>query len=418
MPEVTTPERGHRGLLRDLWHMRAEPRARQTLLCHGTASSILRAMSLWQQRSDLGPVEPCLRLIGFAVWLFVGASRWHGQGAPPPWVWPWLGFGAAFLVASQHRRLPPWVGGWALGVQALSVLPLPHLGFGGFEGLFLSVVVAQAPTAMPLRWAVVWAVAQGLPLVVTVWSFKSALEITEILGAYSTFSAFALLVYWLQLREREARSALAQANVELVGARSLLVEGVLQAERLRISRELHDNLGHQLTALRLQLELAGRRDDPSDTRSAVVQAQALSRDAMADLRRVVSATQAEDWTDFPAALHALAAGLPGTSIHVEAAEGLTVTGPVGRELFRCVQEAVTNTLKHSRGNGIWISLSQDAANLEISVRDDGYGPRQFTRGFGLRGIEARAAHLGGAAVAGRGTDGGFQVRIVVPRRKP
>jgi signal transduction histidine kinase len=372
-------------------------------------------MSLWQQRSDLWPVEPCLRLIGFAIWLFVGASRWYGQVAPPPWVWPWLAFGVAFVVTSQHRRLPSWVGTWALVAQAVCVLPLPHMGFEGFEGLLLSVVAAQAPTLMPLRWAVVWAVAQAFPLVVTVWNFKSALEITEILGAYSTFCAFALLVYWLQLREREARSSLAQANVELLGARSLVVEGVRQAERLRISRELHDSLGHQLTALRLQLELAGRYVDPSATQSAVVQAQALSRDAMTDLRRVVSAIQAEDGSDFPAALHALAAGLPGTSIHVEAVDGFTVTGEVGHVLFRCIQEAVTNSLKHSGGNGIWITLSQDAANLEISVRDDGHGPREFTRGFGLRGIEARAAQLGGVAAAGRGPNGGFQVRIIAPR---
>jgi signal transduction histidine kinase len=381
-------------------------------------------MSLWRQRSDLGPVEPCLRLIGLAIWLFVGASRLagpaqlfleHGRVAPTPWVWPWLGFGAAFVVASLHRRLPPWIGGCALAFQGLCVLPLPHMGFGGFEGLLLSVVVAQAPTLMSLRWAVVWTVVQAIPLVVTVWNFNSALEITEILGAYSTFCAFALLVYWLQLREREARSSLAQANVELVGARSLVVEGVRQAERLRISRELHDNLGHQLTALRLQLELAGRHDEPSATQNAVVQAQALSRDAMTDLRTVVSAIQAEDWTDFPAALHALAAGLPGTSIHVDAVDGFTVTGEVGRVLFRCIQEGVTNSLKHSGGNGIWITLSQDAENLEISVRDDGLAPRQFTHGFGLRSIEARAAQLGGVAVAGRGPNGGFQVRLVVPR---
>jgi signal transduction histidine kinase len=372
-------------------------------------------MSLWQQRSDLGPAEPCLRLMGFAIWLFVGGARWHGQAAPPPWVWPWLGFGAAFVVASLHHRLPAWVGGWALAVQGLCVLPLPHLGFGGFEGLLLSIVVAQAPTLMSLRWAVVWTVAQAFPLVVTVWKFKSAFEITEILGAYSTFCAFALLVYWLQLRERDARGSLALANVELLGTRSLVVEGVRQAERLRISRELHDSLGHQLTALRLQLELAARGADPLATRGAVVHAQALSRDAMTDLRAVVSAIQADDWTDFPAALHALAAGVPGTSIHVEAVEGFTVTGEVGRVLFRCIQEAVTNSLKHSSGNGVWITLSQDAANLEVSVRDDGHGPRQFTRGFGLRGIEARAAELGGVGVAGRGPNGGFQVRVVVPR---
>jgi signal transduction histidine kinase len=374
-------------------------------------------MSLWKQRSDLGPIDPCLRLIGFSIWLFVGASRWHGQVAPPPWVWPWLGYGAAFVVASL-RRFPPWIRSWGLAAQALCVLPLPHLGFGSFEGLLLSVVVAQAPTLMSLRWAVAWAVAQAIPLVATVWKFKTALEIAEILGAYSTFCTFALLVYWLQLSEHEARSSLARANVEILGARSLVVEGVRHAERLRISRELHDSLGHQLTALRLQLELADRHSDASATQSALAAAQTLSREAITDLRNVVATIQNEDWSDFPAALSALAAGLPGTSIRVDAVDGFAVTGEVGHVLFRCIQEAVTNSLKHSGGSCISISLSQGAENLEVLVRDDGRTTRHFTPGYGLQGIEARAVQLGGTSTAGPAPDGGFQVRIVVPRGQP
>jgi signal transduction histidine kinase len=375
-------------------------------------------MSLWQQRADLGPVEPCLRLVGFAIWLFVGVTRWYGHGAAPPWLALWLAFGAAFVVASLHRRLPPWLAQAALAAQTLAVLFLPHLGFRGFEGLLLSVVAAQGPTLMPLRWAVILTAAQAVPLVASVWKLQTALEVAEILGAYSTFCTFALLVYWMQLSEREARGSLARANVEILGARSLVVEGVRQAERLRISRELHDSLGHQLTALRLQLELAGRHGDAPAAEKAIGQAQALSRDAMTDLRRVVSASQADDWTDFPEALGALAAGLPGTAIEVELADGFAVSGDAGRALFRCIQEAVTNSLKHSTGNRIWIALTHDAKNLDVRVRDDGRAPREIVAGFGLRGIQARAAQLGGRAEAGRAPQGGFEVHIVVPRGEP
>jgi signal transduction histidine kinase len=371
-------------------------------------------MSLWTQRAELGRVEPYLRFIGLTIWFFVGFSRWHAAVPAPLWVWPWLGFGIAFLVSSFHRTLPSWVCGLALGTQALCVLSLPHLGLAGFEGLLLSVVAAQAPTVVSLRWAVVWALAQAVPLVATVWTFKSGVHIAEILGAYSTFCAFALLVYWLQLSEREARQSLARANIEILGTRSLVVEGARQAERLRISRELHDSLGHQLTALRLQLELAGRHDDAATVQAALAQARGLSQEALGDLRKVVHTVQSTEWTDLSGAVRALAAGLPGTSIQVEASEGFAVSGEVGSVLFRCIQEAVTNSLKHSGGHSIWISLMRDAGGLRVSVRDDGRGRAGFEPGVGLRNIKARAAQLGGVAEVGPSPLGGFEVRLVLP----
>jgi signal transduction histidine kinase len=331
------------------------------------------------------------------------------------WVWPWLGFGVAFLVSSLHRTLPLWVCRLALGAQALCVVSLPHLGLAGFEGLLLSVVAAQAPTVVSLRWAVIWTMAQAAPLVATVWTLKSALQIAEILGAYSTFCAFALLVYWLELSERQARQSLARANIEILGTRSLVVEGARQAERLRISRELHDSLGHQLTALRLQLELAGRHDDGATVQRALAQARGLSQEALNDLRKVVHTIQAAEWTDLPGAVRALAAGLPGTSIQVEASGGFVVPGEVGSVLFRCIQEAVTNSLKHSGGRSIWISLVHDASGLLVSVRDDGHRQAGFEPGVGLRGIQARAAQLGGVAEMGPSLRGGFEVRLVLPR---
>jgi signal transduction histidine kinase len=383
-------------------------------------SSILRCgMSLWDQRSELGRAEPWLRAIGGGIWLFIGLSRglsgWH-DGAPlPPWIWPWLGFGAAFAISSAHRHLPRWLAVAGLALQTSSVLLLPGLGLPGLEGLLLAIVAAQVPTILSLRVSVVWACVQLIPLAAIVWTLKRPVELAEILGAYSAFSAFALLVYWLQQNERETRRALAAANVEILGARSLVVESVRQGERLRISHELHDSLGHQLTALRLQLELAGRRDDGQLSLEAMTKARAISQAAISDLRQVVKAIRAEAWPDFTAALNALAAGLPGTAVTIQESEGFSVSGEVGHSLFRCVQEAITNSLKHSDGRHIWVVLSQDDAEIDVRVRDDGRSNGTIVPGFGLRGIQARAAQLGGVAEVGRALGGGFEVRIVVPQ---
>jgi signal transduction histidine kinase len=360
-------------------------------------------MSLWTQRAELGRIEPCLRFIGLTIWFFVGFSRWDAAMPSPRWVWPWLGFGVAFLVSSLHRKLPLWVRRLALGAQTLCVLRLPHLGLAGFEGLLLSVVAAQAPTLLSLRWAVVWTVAQASPLVATVWTLKSALEIGEILGAYSTFCAFALLLYWLELSEREARQSLARANIEILGAHSLVVEGARQAERLRISRELHDSLGHQLTALRLQLELAGCLGDGATAQKALAQARGLLQEALNDLRKVVHTIQAAEWIDLPGAVRALAAGLPGTSIQVEASDGFAVSGQVGSVLFRCIQEAVTNSLKHSGGNTIWISLVYDASTAHrvscVLLRREASMHASSAFGGGLSFVLLAANPFGGLLVA-------------------
>lgn len=381
------------------------------------SSILVGGMSLWDQRAELGRTEPWLRVIGGGIWLFVGLSRLHGVAPPPPWIWPWLGFGTAFAISSAHRHVPQWFSVVGLALQTLSVLPLPRVGLPGFEGLLLAIVAAQVPTIVSLRASVVWACAQLVPLVTIVWTINRPIEIAEILGAYSTFTAFALFVYWLQQNERETRRALAGANVEILGARSLVVESVRQGERLRISRELHDSLGHQLTALRLQLELASRREDSQLSLEAMAKARAISQVAISDLRQVVKTIQSEAWPDFTAALNALAAGLPGTAVTIEASEGFSVSGEMGHLLFRCVQEAITNSLKHSDGRGIWVVLSQDNGGIDVRVRDDGRSNGSIVPGFGLRGIQARAAQLGGVAESGPAPGGGFEVRIVVPRER-
>ncbi len=376
------------------------------------------AMSLWSQRADLGRAEPWLRSIAVAIWAFVGLAHWQWGEPLPAWVWPWLAFGAAFGLTSAHRRLPRWGSAAALAVQTLAALSLPHFGLPGSEGLLLAVVAAQAPTVLPVRAAVTWALAQVVPLVAVVWAAQRPGEIAEVGGAYSTVSAVALRVDGLPPSARAGGRALAEANVEILGARSLVMEGVRQGERLRISRELHDSLGHQLTALRLQLELAGRHADVSASHEALAKARAISKEAIADLRRAVSEVHTDAGIDFPTALRALAAGLPGTDIHIEAPEGFALAGEVGHVLFRCVQEAVTNSLKHSDGHRIWIALAQGNEGIEVRVRDDGRGDRGFAPGFGLKGIAARAAQLGGRAESGPVPGAGFQVHVVVPRERP
>jgi signal transduction histidine kinase len=385
-------------------------------------------MDSLNERADLGRAEPWLRWVGLGTWAFLGLSRlvplWLTvRGTPAPiWIWPWLLYGAAFIGASLHGRFPTWLGVACLALQSVAALVLPWAGFHGFEGLMASIVVVQVPTILPLRSAVAWMLAQVPFLIGAVYPFSTATELMEILGAYSAFSVFALLVYWLVSQERRARRELAHANAGLLSTRALFLDGVRQGERLRISRELHDSVGHHLTALSLQLELAkqlvqGQGAEP------VARAQQISREALGEVRRVVSAMQSAEPLDFVATLRALAAGIPVPRIHVKAAEGLQLDDrEASHALFRCIQEAITNSVKHAGASNVWVEITRTdrstgastGASFEIQIRDDGSGVKTLVEGAGLRGIRARVAQLGGSADFGPAPEGGFGMRLSVP----
>src|SRR5258708_35649791 len=123
------------------------------------------------------------------------------------------------------------------------------------------------------------------------------------MGACAGFVAFALVAHWLHMQERRARSELAKSNAALLAARAMLVEGSRQAERLRISRELHDSLGHHLTALGLQLDLAQRS---ADSKEPLGRAKKIGGDSLAAVRKVGGGMQARSGIDLGAALKALA----------------------------------------------------------------------------------------------------------------
>jgi signal transduction histidine kinase len=364
-----------------------------------------------RERASLGRTAPWLRAIGLAIWAFVGASHTTaGQLSP------WLVYGAAFVVASVWRRAPYGASVGLLAVQAVAVFFMPRFGFGGSEGVLLAVVAAQAPAVLSFRGSVLWAVVQAVLLLATVYPFKRSVEIVEILGAYSSFAAFALLVYWLHLRERRARRELADANAALVASQALLVEGSRQGERLRISRELHDSLGHHLTALGMQLELAHQLAE-GPAAEPVARARTLSRDSLGEVRRVVSAMQDSIGMDLVSALRALAGGIRAPRISVEASDDLPValTDEARHALFRCVQEAITNSVKHSSAQNVWVRVTPSSGGLEVLVQDDGDGVGQIVPGRGLEGMRARAAHVGGRATFESGAGRGFAVRITVPR---
>src|SRR5262249_13858207 len=125
-------------------------------------------------RVELWRTEAWIRVLGFAIWAFVGLSRLVPAIAdgPPSWLGAWLGYGAAFAIASVHRRIARPLAIAALVVQVATVVVMPHRGFAGFEGLLMSIVAVQVPMIVSLRAGIVWALAQVPLLLGTVASDK------------------------------------------------------------------------------------------------------------------------------------------------------------------------------------------------------------------------------------------------------
>lgn len=182
-------------------------------------------------------------------------------------------------------------------------------------------------------------------------------------------------------------------------------------ERLRVARDLHDELGQTLSVIVLKSELAAL-GMPPPARARVDEVTRTARQALQSLRDLVSSvrqpTLAEELDSARSLLEA-----SGIDCQVESAPG-AVSPPVEAALAWAVREAATNVLRHSGGRHCRFSVARTAGCVSLEVVDDGRGTAEFEPGSGLRGLRERASFLGGRFCAGRMADGGFRVHVEIP----
>jgi len=213
--------------------------------------------------------------------------------------------------------------------------------------------------------------------------------------------------------------------------RSLFVEGLRQAavqeERARIAREMHDVVAHGLGVMVIQAEAAAEMvatGDPDQARACLEKVQATGRQALADLRATLSALR-----DDGAAQRHPQPGLTGlddlmTSVREAGlAVELSVAGvprplapSVSLVAYRLIQEALTNTIKHSAGRSAMVSVTYEPDEVVVHVRDRGPAhPKVLPgTGSGLRGMAERVKGVRGRLDSGPDADGGYQVRAHLP----
>ena len=260
-----------------------------------------------------------------------------------------------------------------------------------------------------------WVAANTVALTAVVaWVVDGWADVITFPLAMAGFQAFAVTSSYLALRETRAREGLARANTELQAAHVLLAEQSRTEERLRISRDLHDTLGHHLTALSLQLDVASRLSD-GKAATHVRQAHAITRLLLSDVRDVVGTLRETRPRDLAQAIRALSDGATGLSVHLELPEALLVEDSERAEaLLRCVQEIITNAVRHAQARNLWIRIEPRADGIGLEAHDDGRGASQLSLGHGLTGMRERFDVLAGSVEFNTRRDTGFEVRGFMP----
>jgi signal transduction histidine kinase len=298
--------------------------------------------------------------------------------------------------------------GSALGI---SIVSQSSLG-----GMLLLIVSILLPWMLAMVPAVAWLIVQNVLLAISLSRIPevSLGEISTSAGFFLGISMFAFMSSVVVLRQNAARDELRRVNSELRATQSLLAENTRIAERVRIARELHDLVGHHLTALTLNLEVVTHLVD-GKVLEHVQQAHSLARLLLADVREVVSDMRRDDMVNLADALHTLIGGVPKPRIHLDLPSAAVMTEPKRAQvLLRCVQEMITNSVRHAQAGNLWIRLSMTRDGLAMSARDDGIGSDKVAFGNGLSGMAERLKQLGGKLEIESEPGAGFALHAWLP----
>lgn len=366
--------------------------------------------------NQIWPIPVVARLAWAAIWLvFLGypISDILGTGySPAKAVIAWVclaAFAGMYLLAMWLcLSLVPRV---ATGVQLLPIAAVFAMGItmalvfrGQWSGLLVYCGVSAGWT---LRWRF---------LVPVLFALGAFMVVSGALLGYSwadlgfiTFLTVALGFTMLAFRR------LIATVIELRTARAEVARLAVADERLRISRDVHDILGHSLSVIALKAQVARRlmTSEPEAAAEAMADVEAVARESLAEVRAMVTAYRQRSLADeLQGARDVLDAA--GISFAVTR-ESVAPPAPVDSLLAWTVREGVTNVLRHSRAHHCEISLEASDGGYSVAIVDDGVGGVANAGGSGLHGLRERVGAAGGSVEAGPRQQGGFRLHAYIPQ---
>ena len=372
------------------------------------------------------PIE-LLRYAGLFTWICAAIPLfmmhvWQDEplGTDQYLAWWILHIVFGFTFWNQVRELPVRTS-WPHRILTTSVLTLCALGISlvaqsALGGILLLIVGSLLPWMLPRPYALAWLMLQNVLLAMVLVSIPDIPFADAMVtgGLFLAVSLFAFMSGVVALRQNEAQDELKRVNSELRATQALLADNTRIAERVRIARELHDLVGHHLTALTLNLEVATHLVE-GKALEHVLQAHSLAKLLLADVREVVSEMRLDDKVDLAAALRELVSGMPEPRIHLDLPLEEAPTDPLRAQvLLRCAQEMITNAVRHARADNLWIGLVHDETSVALTAKDDGKGVKVVELGNGLSGMSERLKQLGGELDIESKPGAGFRLYARVP----
>jgi signal transduction histidine kinase len=383
----------------------------------------------------------------FAVVMAVEVSPHRSQSIDRP---AWLNIGVVVLLAMMGLRLPA---AGKLSVKVLytiaEILPIVIAGALGMRtvGVLYAIVVFRSYLIFGRQYRL-WITAGIFTLSLLTTTLRAerqsiANRLTErpqVTAAntkrldrdefrWGFVAMFGGILVSLQLlvdrilAEKQAKEELSIANQRIRNYALRAEEVATLQERNRIAREIHDSLGHSLTALNLHLEMALKLANiqPDRSREVLSEAKRLGSIALQDVRQSVSTLRSDplQGQDLPAAIHKLIDDLKlATRIEPVCHLDLPATLPpdVATAIYRIVQEALTNITKYAEAKEAIVSLHATAEAIELKIADNGRGfnPTHNTTGFGLQGMRERVLSLQGKFEINSAPGEGCQIMAVIP----
>jgi signal transduction histidine kinase len=330
-----------------------------------------------------------------------------------------LGLYGSRLIDDPQRTRPELI--WAY--LAFEIALGTYIIYIGNSGAWLIVLplVSTAIGHLPRPWAIATCVVIWLGQIMPICLAGAWGEAAGWGMAFLSAIVFVAVFTQVAVDERNARGELVAVNQKLREYAAQIEELAVVQERNRLAREIHDGLGHYLTAINIQLKAAQAMNaqDPKLANEALNNAQTLTQEALTDVRRSISALRADPSTSRPLAetLSRLLAEIRTTGVRAE----LEVEGPpqplapqIEFTLYRAVQEALTNVRKHAHASRVDLRLIYSEHAVQVTLSDNGVGSDEPSGGFGLLGLQERVQLVGGTLHLTTARGEGFKIEVSIP----
>jgi len=348
------------------------------------------------------------------------ASWHHGRSAAGPLAYVLLAAGGASLIA--RRRYPVGVLAVVLATTLWASSESAHVIYLALVVAFFNAVLARKRAAAIASLVIGYAASVWPWLIGQSGHPSAAFALGLAAGLVFLLSAAELI----RIRSQRA-AALQRSREEELRRRA-------SEERMRMARDLHDVVAHNISVINVQANTALHLMDrqPERARSALTTINDVSKQALVELRSVLGVLRDIDESAPRAPSPGLArlgdlvdsAAAAGLAVHVgEAERPAALPADVDLAAYRIIQEALTNSARHSGGTTATVRVACGDGALIIEVDDDGI-PRPAGSGFrptrgngsgnGIAGMTERAKSLGGTLRAGPRPEGGFGVRVWLP----